>query len=627
MRRVFLGIVLVFLASATAWAACGDPGIFNPVEAGNTCCNVGARSDINVSANRLYAAKRNSFPGGYSSFDITDIYNIQPKAGEGDSGETGYNWPGSVAVSNSGVRYHFYADSSPWDWRFRADVFGANFLAFFSGGSSVYDLDIETDDYAHVVRANALMVIDVNDPVNPFLDNELTDSTNPNFGTALRDIEVEGSTVYLAGSDKLIAVDVTTPTAPVEKGNIGITGASRVRVIGNRAYVLGLQASNYKLHIVDVTDPNSLSSVSITTLTDLASQAAIAVCGNYAFAADLASGSGGTVHSYDISDETAPVKITSVSSTVLTGVNDLQCNDEAVFAISDSTRRIVAFDTETSASPAIGTCTVAGQREWDVTEGLYKFCTGTTWISMKGSGTLGSCAGSGTAEMQYDGGVTNYKFCDGTNWIPVGNNGTLGSCAGTTVGTREYDTTAKVMKWCDGTNWIDMTGVPISPNKCTFVTSTTQKGGLGGVTGADAICETQAAAGGLGGASYMAWISTGAADAPNTRFTKSTTPYELTMGTIIANDWTDLTDGTLNNPIDRDENGVLVSAADNVWTCVGTGALANCGLAGSRCSDWTSSGGGQSGLLGNTNATNFQWTADTTSEACTASNHLYCFEQ
>ena len=66
-----------------------------------------------------------------------------------------------------------------------------------------------------------------------------------------------------------------------------------------------------------------------------------------------------------------------------------------------------------------------------------------------------------------------------------------------------------------------------------FVTSATFGGAVGGLAGADAACNAAATTGGLPG-TYMAWLTDqNAANAPATRFTKSTLPYVLPEGTEV----------------------------------------------------------------------------------------------
>jgi hypothetical protein len=83
-----------------------------------------------------------------------------------------------------------------------------------------------------------------------------------------------------------------------------------------------------------------------------------------------------------------------------------------------------------------------------------------------------------------------------------------------------------------------------------FVTSTTftgaEVGGGFGAEGADMHCQRLANAAGHQGR-YLAWISDDTSS-PRTRFTPSEYPYRRIDGTVIANDFTDLTDGSLLLP-------------------------------------------------------------------------------
>ena len=99
-----------------------------------------------------------------------------------------------------------------------------------------------------------------------------------------------------------------------------------------------------------------------------------------------------------------------------------------------------------------------------------------------------------------------------------------------------------------------------------FASSTVQNGDLGGVNGADAICQGLADASPLTqGGRYLAWISDSLGNSPSTRFTQATVPYQLVDRDIIADNYTDLTDGTIQNDIFVDEfNGTPGSFG--IWT-------------------------------------------------------------
>ena len=80
-------------------------------------------------------------------------------------------------------------------------------------------------------------------------------------------------------------------------------------------------------------------------------------------------------------------------------------------------------------------------------------------------------------------------------------------------------------------------------------------GNLGGLAGADAICQARAEAAGSLAApgTYLAWLSDagGGVDppvSPSTRFIQASVPYRLVNGTIVAASWSDLVDGSWRRP-------------------------------------------------------------------------------
>ncbi len=175
---------------------------------------------------------------------------------------------------------------------------------------------------------------------------------------------------------------------------------------------------------------------------------------------------------------------------------------------------------------------------------------------------------------------------------------------------------------------------PIIP-KTVFVTSTIHNGDLGGLTGADAQCQSLADNAGLSG-TYLAWLSDDT-DSPSTRFAQSTGPYARVDGVVIANDWADLTDGALQAPIRVDQNGNTVFPMPPVvvplaaWTgTFATGLPVDAMGPGPTCENWTMSAGAPHffgiGQVGNTQSTSTAW-SDATSLRCSDRGRLYCFEQ
>lgn len=161
----------------------------------------------------------------------------------------------------------------------------------------------------------------------------------------------------------------------------------------------------------------------------------------------------------------------------------------------------------------------------------------------------------------------------------------------------------------------------LPPPKQVFVSSETYDGNLGGLPGADAKCQTLATAAGLTG-TFKAWLSTGTTTATS-RLTHSDGPYALVDNTKIANNWSDLTDGSLLHAIDQDENGDT-STAIAIWT----GTTPTGDKSTPNCLGWTfntdSSKSGRTGTL----AADQTWTDNNATEKkCNSLQNLYCIEQ
>jgi cysteine-rich repeat protein len=161
-----------------------------------------------------------------------------------------------------------------------------------------------------------------------------------------------------------------------------------------------------------------------------------------------------------------------------------------------------------------------------------------------------------------------------------------------------------------------------------FATSSTHTGNLGGLAGADAICNTRAAAANLPG-TYMAWISTNQGS-PATRFTQSTVQYRLVTGTKVVDNWADLVDGTLDAPIDRTETGAV--SVNTASSCGGTTRTVRTGtstaglVTNATCNNFSSSGNGPSGTVGRTTIGDANWTV-CGAPSCSQATAIYCFQQ
>ncbi|MCY1066589.1 hypothetical protein OV090_17570 [Nannocystis sp. RBIL2] len=154
-----------------------------------------------------------------------------------------------------------------------------------------------------------------------------------------------------------------------------------------------------------------------------------------------------------------------------------------------------------------------------------------------------------------------------------------------------------------------------------FVTSAPYSAGeLQGLAGADAICMQHATGvGALAGREFIAWLSVAGAGAGDRL--SSSFPFLRMDGQKIANDFADLTDASIDFPINIDENGLTVDATYKVWT--GTKADGTFGEGDILCKDWMVPIG--MGWVGNPTLTGYEWT-DNGLVSCNSEARLYCFQ-
>ncbi len=176
----------------------------------------------------------------------------------------------------------------------------------------------------------------------------------------------------------------------------------------------------------------------------------------------------------------------------------------------------------------------------------------------------------------------------------------------------------------------NITIVPSNSSRV-FVTSLEYTGNLGGLNGADTKCQERANIANLGGV-WKAWLS---ASTPNgdarSRLNHSEYQYKLIDQTIIANNWVDLTDQLLLNPINLTETGQIINNVSNkwnVWTNTSTSGSIYDTQLNLTCSNWTSESSTITGRGGSTIEKDIRWTAsEFAGHACNIPHRLYCFEQ
>ena len=157
-----------------------------------------------------------------------------------------------------------------------------------------------------------------------------------------------------------------------------------------------------------------------------------------------------------------------------------------------------------------------------------------------------------------------------------------------------------------------------------------------GILGADAKCQAHANDAGLRG-NYKAWISdlrgTPSSNFENFKNDDGSIPFQLVDGTIIADNWDDLLDGSLQHPIDMDENGVVVGSPFLPWTNtrndggrVSSSSFDMCTVSFTTSGWVSSSGNGIYGGVGDSRQVDARWTQQTGSK-CSDKRRLYCFQQ
>ncbi|MDC0715626.1 DUF4215 domain-containing protein [Nannocystis bainbridge] len=188
---------------------------------------------------------------------------------------------------------------------------------------------------------------------------------------------------------------------------------------------------------------------------------------------------------------------------------------------------------------------------------------------------------------------------------------------------------------CDDGNGADGDGCEsdcsvTAAQKLVFVTSQMYTGNLGGLAGGDARCQQLADAAGLPG-TYLAWLSDVAAS-PASRMTHADVPYVLPNGTKVADDWADLTDNSLDAPINVTELGGPAPIGDTIcagggYATVYTGTSADGTLSWihDTCENWQSETA--NAYWGHADAVNQSWTKWCTSGKCSWKSALYCVQQ
>jgi hypothetical protein len=166
------------------------------------------------------------------------------------------------------------------------------------------------------------------------------------------------------------------------------------------------------------------------------------------------------------------------------------------------------------------------------------------------------------------------------------------------------------------------------PEHRIFVTSAPIDGNMGGLVGADNLCNRLAKDAGLTGP-YLAWLAD-ETNTPASRMRHHEGLYKLVDGTVVSDGFGDLVDGTLLHAIDVDERG---NPSTGTFICRGGEVWSNVDIVGDRrsvqaCSDWTDASSTNTGASGNVTNSDAPWTeGECLPIGCDSMLPIYCVEQ
>ena len=160
-----------------------------------------------------------------------------------------------------------------------------------------------------------------------------------------------------------------------------------------------------------------------------------------------------------------------------------------------------------------------------------------------------------------------------------------------------------------------------------FATAQQLKGDVGGLAGADKLCQGLADDSGMKGV-FRAWLSADGLG-PKDRFETAQDPvfkgiYRLpTSDHTVALGWLGLTTEDLLEGIQQNEKGLPIDGAEPVWSnTTPTGQDAG----GPDCDGWTNNTLGTKGRIGATNTTTNAWTDLGDSAVCSTAYRIYCMQ-
>ena len=173
-------------------------------------------------------------------------------------------------------------------------------LGQYTAPSSIRGISVN-GNYAYLATVkDGLQIIDVKDPTKPVTASSYC------FGCEIYDAAVKGNYAYvLKYPDAFSILDLTNPAAPLPLGQLQVSGAGKIYIYNNYAFLAG---GGSGVMVIDITDPNSPALVSDLYGERYNRTEAVYVQGSYIYVAN----SNNSIYSLDIFDfsvPSAPVRI------------------------------------------------------------------------------------------------------------------------------------------------------------------------------------------------------------------------------------------------------------------------------------------------------------------------------
>jgi hypothetical protein len=159
--------------------------------------------------------------------------------------------------------------------------------------------------------------------------------------------------------------------------------------------------------------------------------------------------------------------------------------------------------------------------------------------------------------------------------------------------------------------------------KIVFVTTAASTGELGGITGADALCNAEAKSSGING-TFVAYLRQGYGSSQHaaSRLPDAGGGWSRVDGKVAFT--TNPQNAVPTNALELTSDAAVVEAGAHAWTGNTTGPTAHCGDGDGGL--WTTQFPGLSSAgVGDPHAVNGQWQSGTVRD-CNTKQHLYCFE-